>query len=153
MVYYQQATEIAVQEWQKAWAGKQATASVLDSGVPVRLSDRSQEEIAVLDLSGKAQLFGSAAMVGSPDGSIRNIQTSADGHYLSFLKQVVSLPPESAKPPNPPERLGFRSRFRLVITSIERLHDDSEVKEVFVEPGSLSWSFDQSDVYAFIGAP
>jgi dipeptidyl aminopeptidase/acylaminoacyl peptidase len=44
-----QAAQTMVREWEKAWAGKETTANVLESGVPVALETRPREELLLVD--------------------------------------------------------------------------------------------------------
>src|SRR5262249_12424325 len=45
------ATQTAIRGWQKAWAGQEPTASVIDSGVPVDLTNRPQGQLLLLDVT------------------------------------------------------------------------------------------------------
>ncbi len=46
--------QVAMREWPKAWAGKEPTASVLESGVPVNLETRPQQDLLLVDVAAAA---------------------------------------------------------------------------------------------------
>ena len=59
------AVQVAMREWPKSWAGRETTANVLESGVPLNLSVRSQEQLILFDLNGTGQLLASAPSIGN----------------------------------------------------------------------------------------
>jgi len=143
----------AVRGWQKAWAGQEATASVLDSGMPVDLSYRSQRQLVTFDVSGKVELLVSTA-------NIQGVQVSPNGQYIAFLKQVDTLSPD------PEEQLKFllgttrlggyydtgdRARFQLSVIDTHGGVRVAVAKDSpLVQPGSFHWSSDGRH-FAFVG--
>ncbi len=53
--------QIAMREWPKAWAGKEPTASVLESGVPVNVDQRPQQDLLLVDITGTSKSILTAA--------------------------------------------------------------------------------------------
>src|SRR5262245_9131824 len=75
------AAVVAMREWPKTSAGKETTASVLDSGAPLNFETRPGEQLSLLDLAGQSQPIGAA-------GSVNRVYLAPGGRHFAFLKQV-----------------------------------------------------------------
>ncbi len=136
MIVEMQAAQTAMEQWPKAWKGRESTASVLESGVPVAIERRAQGQLLLLDaITGKEQLITT--------GNCRNVLPSPKNTHVAFLRQVeVPLPN--------PERL-FTTRaihedgYQLEITSSDRrlvYNGLPGIKNVVV----MQWSNDGSNL-------
>lgn len=95
-----QAVMAAPREWAKAGAGTEPTANAVESGVAPDLAKHPQEEVVIMDITGKAIPL-------QPSASILNMSVSQDGDYLAYLNEV------SLEPPNPlvPVHLWYATRY------------------------------------------
>ncbi len=145
--YEQRNATLIAREWAKSRAGKEATVSVLDSGVPTEYDKRSREELAILDVDGNLQPIESAP-------SIPEIRVAPDRHYVAFLREVRREKPES---------LGLLPHVygNLVLSELDRYQIqiiDAQGHNVLasapqaycVRPNSFRWALD-SRAFAFIG--
>ena len=83
--------QIATREWPKVVAGRESTASVLDSGVPVDLASRPQGQLLLVDV-----VAGTSAKV--VDGSTLNPQLSPRGDAVAFLRTTGIYQPKQGEP-------------------------------------------------------
>lgn len=83
--------EIASREWPKVVAGKETTASVLDSGVPVDLSTRPQGQLLLVDVAA-----GTSSRV--VEGSTVNLQLSPRGDAVAFARTTSMYRPRKGEP-------------------------------------------------------
>jgi len=90
MTVERRAAVVAMREWPKTWAGKETTASVLDSGAPLNFEARRGEQLTLLDLAGQPQPIGTA-------GSVNKIYLAPGGRYFAFLKQVSVQTPDASR--------------------------------------------------------
>src|SRR6266536_825047 len=141
-------TTVAVREWAKTKAGKQPAASVLDSGVPVDLASRPQEQVALIDVNGNTQVIESAAL-------FRDISVAPDHHKVAFLKQVSRDQPDPAVLLQ--HRYGNQYESPLDWYQPEIVDSDGHIAvgatsrtiSIYL-PGSFRWAPD-SHAFAFIG--
>lgn len=115
-----QAAEAAIREWPKAWKGREATASVLESGVPASYDRRPQGKLLTVDLDkGISQIIAR--------GNYRELRLSPDKRHLALLKRVDVVSP------NPKQLIRDTSyvKYQLMITS-------SEGKLLSVRPADFS---------------
>ncbi|WJI16110.1 prolyl oligopeptidase family serine peptidase [Pseudoxanthomonas winnipegensis] len=82
---------IASGQWPKVVSGKEATASVLESGEPVDLSTRPQGQLLLVDLAA-----GTTSRVVT--GSTINLQLSPRGDTVAFAKAVGKYRPRQGEP-------------------------------------------------------
>jgi len=137
---------VAMREWPKMWLGEETTASVLDSGVPVNLASRPQQELAIMDLAGKNHLLASATL-------FVDLETALGGLHLAYLKQTALLQPNPAELLPAVSRyglLGGLSRFQVAIANTDGPLVVDTKSARFVVPHSFRWSRDGSS-FAFIG--
>lgn len=86
----QKTQRIATEQWPKAAAGKQTTASVLESGVPVDISKRPQGQLVRFDVSGDASIVADATSIAP--------LPSPHGDYIAYARQVGVTTPRADKP-------------------------------------------------------
>jgi len=142
-----------VREWPEAWVGNKVTASGLDSGVNVDLTNRPQEQLVIIDLTGRKLILDLSV-------SIRDLRLAPDGRHLAFSREVVLLP---ANPSDPlragnasrhgfaANRYGADDRFQVVIADTgERIGAPVKDRRSFVLLNSLQWAPDSRN-FAFIG--
>src|SRR5947209_8892533 len=107
------APERAMRAWPKAWAGREATASVLQSSVPVDLSEVPQGQLLLIDAAS-----GTTRVVTT--GIIQEIAPSPDMRWVAYLQAVGAYQPQ----PTVPLEFGDRYRFTVRVASV-----DGEVRE------------------------
>jgi len=141
MTVERRAGDVAMHQWPKAWNGRETTASVLDSGVPVDLASRQHEDVVLIDLKGRAQLLESAA-------SILDLRAAPDSKHFAFLKGVSLLTPD---PATLLQHYGYEYRYQLEVTSgNRRINPTDKIHASVVLPESFQWSPDGRS-FAFIG--
>lgn len=131
MTVEMRAAEIAMREWPKAWRGQVATASAFESGVPVRLGQRPQGELLLIDVTkGNRQL--------STAVNFRELRINPDQQHIAILKATDVKRPESDKPltTGRPQFVYHAAVFTRDGKQV--LLDTTKVKDV--QPGSLRWS-------------
>jgi dipeptidyl aminopeptidase/acylaminoacyl peptidase len=123
-----------MREWPKAWAGREATASVLDSGMPTASKVRPQQDVMLIDLTTPAQLLAS--------GDVTELLASPDGQYVAFVNQVDIVRPDPAKVLPMVDRLGIRSARSQVVIANTSAHSLAPTPSIakFIVPGSFRWS-------------
>ena len=133
--------EITAREWAKAWAGKEPTASVLESGAPVFLETRPQGQMLMIDVNSRSvRVIATGADFGQP-------VFSPDKSHVAFLKQVDVWHPD----PNKEVTRLYPSVFQVMVTNLQgavttrTLRGAREAIE-----GSLLWSPDGTEL-AFVG--
>ena len=95
------AAETAMREWPKAWSGREPTASVIESGVPVNFANKPQGQLLFLNaVTGKKKIIA--------NGMFRLIKLSPDKQYIAVLKQTSIFRPQ------PDRSLAVRSLRRFV---------------------------------------
>jgi len=124
--------EITAIEWAKAWRGREATASVLESGVPPSIRGRAARQLVVVDVpTGKSLTIDT-----SPD--FTTLRLSPNGRFIAYLKQLGVWTPDSN---HAPVRHIHQKIYQLAIGELEggfRTHVMAGIGEVF--RGSLVWS-------------
>lgn len=75
------APPIAMRAWTTAWSGRQSTASVLESGVPITAAQRPQRELRVIDVDS-----GSHRVIASGDVIFPSV--SPDKRHVAFARFV-----------------------------------------------------------------
>ncbi len=86
-----QTPQIATREWAKTPLGKEATASVLESGVPVDLSKRRQGQLLVIDAA-----TGTSRVLA--DSNTDAWQLAPGSRALAFCRQVGIYTPKADEP-------------------------------------------------------
>ncbi|MDQ6778407.1 MAG: hypothetical protein M3071_19795, partial [Actinomycetota bacterium] len=90
MVIEVQAAESAMREWPKAWAGRDSTASVLDSGTHPPFDERPQGELLLVDvISGRERSV--------MRGFFRDLRIAPDRRHIAFLRQVDVVRPDAGR--------------------------------------------------------
>ncbi len=150
MNVYRQSAETATREWPKAWAGRESTASVLDSGVQLDPKARPQMQWTILDMMGHVQ-----SVVPTADwASLRSLPLSIapDNGYIAFSKLIALPRPDSTKLLQNFDRLGFgKARYQFSIADASGRVVMEAAKGVrFVVLDSFRWSRDSRN-FAFIG--
>ncbi|MPY86959.1 MAG: prolyl oligopeptidase family serine peptidase [Luteitalea sp.] len=136
-----QAAETAMTEWPKAWAGREATASVIESGVPASFDKRPQGDLLVIDCLDPPLDPDTVASSSLVTGFFRELQVSPDRAHVAFLKQVDIIQPD-------PARLlthAIEGRYQVGVVSVETdtLHPGLD-RVARAYPGSFRWSPDAS---------
>jgi dipeptidyl aminopeptidase/acylaminoacyl peptidase len=141
MTIEMRAAQRAMEAWPKAWKGQETTASVLQSGVPMDLSDRSQGQLLLIDV-----VDGSTKVLET--GLTQELNLSPGKRWVAFLQAVAPYQPE----PDVALDFGISYRFTARVTSIEGDVIGAVPLEVShdVVSGSLRWSADGAEL-AFIG--
>jgi acetyl esterase/lipase len=136
--------DITAIEWAKAWRGREATASVLESGIPASMEGRAAGQVVVVDVTtGKAQAIDTA-----PD--FATLRLSPNRRFLAYLKQVGVWIPDSNLAP---VRHVHQKIYRLAISEVGegfRTRVMAGIGEVF--RGSPVWS-PASNELAVVGLP
>ena len=135
-----QTPQIATREWPKAPKGDAPTANVLESGIPVDLSKRPQDDVLLLDVeSGNAKQITHA--------TARSWQLSPDHRTIAYTREVSAYTPK----PNEPLLLEIGGVSTLALARV----DGSNIplpsgisQDVLVD--SVRWSDDGKEV-AFLG--
>jgi dipeptidyl aminopeptidase/acylaminoacyl peptidase len=134
------APERAMRAWPKAWAGQEVTASVLQSGVPVDLSERPQGQLLLIDAAS-----GTNRVVAN--GIIQEVTASPDRRLVAFLLAVDVYRPRPEVP------LEFSAHYRFTVRMATA---DGAVREIIppevshdVLGHSLRWSVDGTEL-AFV---
>jgi dipeptidyl aminopeptidase/acylaminoacyl peptidase len=140
----QRATSTVASEWEKTRTGKEPASSVLDSGAPVDLASRSQEQLAIIDLSGKVTVVAE-----SP--SIRELRAAPGGRHLAFLKLVgVDAPGPSTQLRHQYGNVyGTLDRYQVAIANAGGQIDGTSASLAFAVPGTFRWSPDGRE-FAFL---
>lgn len=135
--------ETATREWPKAWSGKERTASVIESGVPVKVANRPQGQLLLLDaVTGQNKVIAV--------GTFRALKLSPDRLHIAFLKQT------SVFRPDPDRSLASRSFRRFaslgyqVLIATTRSGVVSPVSDRIDNVYTIAWSRDGSKL-AIIG--
>ncbi|MCA1577415.1 MAG: prolyl oligopeptidase family serine peptidase [Acidobacteria bacterium] len=132
--------ETAMRQWQKAWAGDDATVSVLESGVPSAVDKRPQGQLLIIDLD----RGGNKGVSGY---SFRELQVSPDKQYVAALKQVDVIVPEIGRSLVHGQQQLFQAividkQGSSLVPALSRIQE--------VQPNSLRWSTNSSSL-ALIG--
>ena len=134
---------LASAAWPKVAKGVEATASILESGVPVNLRDRPQGDLLLIDASGGAEKV-------IQHGNTRYFQISPNRKAVAFTRQV------SIYVPKPDESLAFSSVTFGGLATIALVKMDGTSMDVqgdiakSVVEDSLRWSPD-GDELAYFG--
>lgn len=130
------AAEVAMREWPKAWAGLQATASVLDSGRSQPFGERPQGALVRVNaVTGVEQVVTT--------GLFRDLRAAPDRRHVAFFRQVDVLRPQTGvRLPRMPDGV---HRLGIVTADGELLVDG--VQGIARPDGlSLRWSADSTEV-------
>ena len=137
--YLRRATgERLSKEWQKAWAGREVSASVYRSRQASGATPPFPGQLVELDMA-------TGKTVRWTGGLFSNLRLSPDGRYISAVEQFV-------KPQMPPNGLGnhwLYGRGRLVLFEVagrRRIDIDSTLE---VLPGTAEWSADGKKIGFF----
>jgi dipeptidyl aminopeptidase/acylaminoacyl peptidase len=147
MTVEQRAATVAMQAWPKTWAGKETTASALDSGRPVDLTKRPQMQVALIDAkSGAAQTLASAF-------NVRDIRVAPDGRHVAFLQEtgVTQPAPGALLAHGSSNRFLSSDRYQLAMADASgRLVTPAQTAVGAIVPASFQWSPD-GRAFALIG--
>lgn len=133
MTVEMRAAETAMREWAKAWRGREATASVLESGVSSSLDRRPQGQLLLIDVTKGSQTLA----VGY---SFRDLRISPDRQHIAALKQVDVARLDPDKPLTPGKSLAIYQAAVYKPDGNSVLTDIANVKDV--QLNSLRWSPD-----------
>ncbi len=138
--------ETAVRAWPRAWEGRETTASVLRSGVPVGPSGRPQGQLLLVDATdGSSTVIatGIAAPINAP-----GLAVSPDGRLAAYLQEIE--PP--ALDPDVPLDFDGPYRYALKVATTDGGAAAAVPPDISrdVVAASLRWSPDGSEL-AFIG--
>jgi dipeptidyl aminopeptidase/acylaminoacyl peptidase len=153
MTLEQQAGIVAMREWPKAWSGREATASILDSGGGVDLTPRPQSELEIIDVrTSAARSLAVAPSLRDVAGlSLRDVTVAPDNCHFAFLKGTSLRQPDSATLLQHTSRYETAIRYRLEIAeACGRITSTEASRATFVLPGTFRWSLD-GGTFAFIG--
>jgi dipeptidyl aminopeptidase/acylaminoacyl peptidase len=135
--------DIAIREWHRAWVGKEPTANVLDSGIPIMTASRPQGKLLLIDLQdGVKELSGGL--------SVRRLQVSPGGTYISFeTVSALSQPTAGVNVYTALTAGQHAIRTGIVDSNGSRINlsfaGRKDILE-FARPSSLRWSADGSQV-------
>ena len=134
--------QIASREWPKVVAGREITASVLDSGVPADLSTRPQGQLLLVDVDA-----GTSSRV--VEGSTLNLQVSPRGDTVAFVRTVGMYRPRQGEP----LPLAASDTYELGLATLagERIRIDGP-NSPNVLGDSVRWSPDGAHL-VFLGYP
>ncbi len=135
--------DFTAREWAKAWRGQEAAVSALESGTTAAIDERSQRQLAVIDVDRKAQrLIATGASFGQT-------VLAPGGERIAFLTQVDLWRPDPDFPVTRIEPFIYQVRIAQFQGDLQthELHGAREVLQ-----GSLLWSPDGQEL-AFIGVP
>jgi len=137
------AAETAMREWPKAWRGQESTASVIESGVPVKFANRRQGQLLLLDaVTGKKKVIAR--------GTFRAIKLSPDKQHIAVLKQTSVFRPD---PDHPFASRSFR-RFASLGYQVLIANSSGEIVEPELDQVdnvyTIEWSTDSSEL-AIVG--
>jgi len=139
-----QAANVAMREWPKTWSGRETTANVLDSGLPVNLASRPEEQLVIFHTTGHSQSIGSAVLVWQ-------VQVAPGGRYVASFRQVSVIQPDAARLADGGDRLGINARYELEIVDLDgRVVTAHRGGPRFIVPRSFQWSRDGRS-FAVIG--
>ena len=131
--------QIATREWAKTPKGTEATASVLESGVPVDLSKRSQGQLLLIDVSnGKSQVIAAY--------NTDAWQVAPGGGTVAFARQIGIYTPRADEP----LRFATTGTFTVELRRLDGTPvapDRPLPKDVLKD--SLRWSSDGKEVAFF----
>ncbi|HEY7114328.1 MAG TPA: prolyl oligopeptidase family serine peptidase [Thermoanaerobaculia bacterium] len=130
--------QIATREWAKTPRGEEATASVLDSGVPVDLSKRRQGRLLVLDAAA-----GTSDVIA--DYNTDAWQLAPGGQAIAYCRQVGVYTPRADEPLRFATAGTYSVEIRRIGGAAGALKTDRPLpKDVLKD--SLRWSPDGSEV-------
>ena len=131
MTVEMRAAEIAMLEWPKAWRGQVTTANVFESGVPVRLDQRPQGELLLIDVTKGNRQLATAV-------NFRELRLNPDQQHIAILKatDVKRLEPDKPLTIGRPQFVHQAAVFTRDRKQV--LLDTAKVQDV--QAGSLRWS-------------
>lgn len=141
MTVEMRAAKIAIREWPKAWRGQVTTASALESGVAVKLDQRPQGQLLLIDVTKSHRQIATAV-------SFRELRLNPDQQHIATLKatDVIRFEPGKLLTIGRPQFVYQAAVFSRDGKQV--LLDTNRVKDV--QPGSLRWSPEGKSL-AFIG--
>ena len=131
---------VAMKAWPKYAAGKESTASVLQSGVPANLEQRQQGRLVVANLQD-----GSEREIAAADTSGWVLAPGA--RAVAYTRKVTVYAPKASEPL--PFAASGLATLEVVTTGGERLTFQGEISKDVIEE-SLRWSSD-GDSLALLG--
>jgi dipeptidyl aminopeptidase/acylaminoacyl peptidase len=133
--------QTAEREWARKWEGREATASVLESGLPISLDSRPQGKLLLQDvLSGESHVVSTAA-------NFAGLSLSPNHRSMAFLKQVGLWQPGRERRVIPL----LKEQYVVMVANLGEpwaSHALTGVWQAFI--GSLLWSADGTQL-AVIG--
>lgn len=134
--------QVATAGWKKQRAGKEVTASILDSGVPIDLAARPHGQLQRIDITS-----GAVAIVVDENTSAR--RPSPDGKFVAYARQVGIYTPKADEAL--PFGMDDGKKYSVVVKSMtgdEIANSDPYSRDVMT--ASLRWSPDSKQL-AFLG--
>jgi dipeptidyl aminopeptidase/acylaminoacyl peptidase len=122
---------LQITHWNKAWAGKESTSSVLESGLASPLAAGSRGSLVRFDTNTRSQKVLS-------DGFFQQISISPDRKSYAALKRVTIRQPDAAHR----QLQGIPWELNLQIGSFENDANVAVFSEYHVVDRSLAWSHD-----------
>ncbi len=135
-----QTPTIASAAWPKVTKGKETTASVLESGVPVHLENRPQGDLLLWDISG-----GRGKII--LHGNMRSLQLSPDRKAVAFTRQLSVYLPKADQP----LAFGTSNVATVAVAALDGtpININGAISQDVLED-SLRWSPDGNEL-AFLG--
>ncbi len=133
-----QAGETAIKQWTKSWKGEEATASVLESGIPSEASKHPQDRLVLIDLEGGGK--NERTLLSAP--AFYDLTPSPTGNHVALLEEVSFFSPGKG-------HLDWANPGQFALKVVDRKgkiveQDLGNVK--FILQGSLKWSGDGSEL-------
>jgi len=140
MISERRAAEAAMREWPKAWKGQEATASVIESGVPSTFKNRPQGQLLSFD----AELSELKVIA---TGNFRDPALSPDKKHLALLQQIdIGSPTPSMRQL---DRVMLGPRYGLAVLSAQGAMLPVALANPLATYESVRWSPDGSQLALF----
>jgi len=142
MILETQAAETAMREWHKASNGKEATASVLESGIPELVEKRPQGQLLLIDVvRGRQKVIAT--------GNFSGLRLSPNRSSIAFLRQVAVFQPDAQQSLRPRQEIyqlgiAVTREGKIILPRIEGVTN--------VSIDNFQWSQDAAEL-AILGTP